>query len=232
MWQLRRRARNVVGRGGQLGRGAGEAPPAHRARRPSGSRPPGARPQHAARSCSSSWSAGSRLLMRRAAACRSRAPRCRRRARTARRRAGRAAPPPRAGLRVRWGRPSAPTEQAARPFDTSLSRAAARVRGGGGGASLRRGRGGFGGEAGGFEEHHHERDVPGLAAVGVALDALAGGLLDAVDLGEQAHAGAGEVVEAARVEARGGAGEVGVAVVKAAGGTGGAGVAVDRLQGG
>ena len=85
-------------------------------------------------------------------------------------------------------------------------------------------------EAGGLEEHHHERDVLGLAGVRVALHALLRGLLDAVDLGEQPRAGAGEVVPAAGVEVQRGAGEVGVAVVEAAGGAGGARVGVDRLQ--
>ena len=58
------------------------------------------------------------------------------------------------------------------------------------------------------------------------------GLFDAVDLLEQPHAGAGEIVPAAGVEGEAGAGEVAVAVVEAAGGAGGAGVGVDRLQGG
>ena len=66
----------------------------------------------------------------------------------------------------------------------------------------------------------------------VALHALLRRVLDAVHLGEQAHAGAREVAPAARVEVQRGAGEVGVAVVEAAGGGGGAGVGVDRLQGG
>ena len=39
-------------------------------------------------------------------------------------------------------------------------------------------------EAGGLEEHHHEREVLGVARVRVALDALLGGLVDAVDLVE------------------------------------------------
>ena len=86
------------------------------------------------------------------------------------------------------------------------------------------------GEAGGFEEHHHEGDVLGLATVGVELQALLRGLLDAVDLREQAQAGTGEVVQAAGVEGQAGAGEVAIAVVEAAGGAGGAGVGVDRLQ--
>ena len=40
----------------------------------------------------------------------------------------------------------------------------------------------LGREAGSLEEHHHQRDVLGVAAVRVELDALLGGLLDAVDL--------------------------------------------------
>ena len=89
---------------------------------------------------------------------------------------------------------------------------------------------GLDGETRGLEEHHHERDVLGLASVGVALEALLGGLLDPVHLVEQAQAGAREVVPAAGVERELGAGEVGGAVVEAAGGRDGAGVGVDRLQ--
>ena len=58
------------------------------------------------------------------------------------------------------------------------------VGGGGGVVGVR------GGQPGGLEKHHHERDVLGLAGVGVEFRALLGGLLDAVDLGEEPQAGA------------------------------------------
>jgi hypothetical protein len=52
-------------------------------------------------------------------------------------------------------------------------------------------------QPGGLEEHHHQRHVAGRAGGGVALEALPGGLLDPVDLGEQAYTGARQVAPAA-----------------------------------
>src|SRR3954453_13424819 len=87
-----------------------------------------------------------------------------------------------------------------------------------------------GAETGGLEEHHHEREVAGVGRVGIALHALLGGRLDAVDLCKQAEAPPGELAPATRVEAQRGAGEVRLAVVEAARRAGGTRVGVDGLQ--